>query len=123
MASMMQKPGSSPPISKKKALREIRRYQRTTSLLIGKAPMQRLIREIAPSYGSNLRIRLDSLLVILEAAEAFLVQMFEEANLFPIHRKRVTVTNLDIGLVRCFMTRHKVFIFNKRVVQCPEKIN
>ena len=41
--------------------------------------------------------------------------MFEEANLLAIHRKHITVTNRDLGLVRCFMTRHKFFIFNEQV--------
>ena len=78
--------------------------------------MQRLIREIAQSYSSNLRFRLDALLAIQEAEEAFLIPMFEEANLLAMYRKRVTDTNQDLTLVRCFMTRHNFFIFNEHVV-------
>ena len=123
MAGPRQKPQSSPPMSKfNKALREIRSYQRTTFLLIVKAPMQRYIRKIAQLYGRNLHFPMDALLAILEAEEAFLTKMFEEANPLAIHRKRVTVTSRDIGLVRCFMTRHNYFIFNKYVVHAMNNI-
>ena len=60
---------------------------------------------------------MDALLAIQEAAEAFLIQMFEEANLLAIHRKRVTITNKDISLVRCFMTRHHFFAFREHIVR------
>jgi histone H3 len=37
------------------ALREIRRYQKTTELLLRKLPFQRLVREICNGYNNELR--------------------------------------------------------------------
>ena len=37
------------------ALREIRKFQKSTELLIKKLPVQRLVREIATEYKSDLR--------------------------------------------------------------------
>ena len=73
--------------------REIKRYQRTTEPLLRRAPFQRLVREITQSiYKDNtLRWRTTSLAAIQEAAEAFLVQRFEDANLCAIHAGRVTI--------------------------------
>merc|ERR1712232_477574 len=39
------------------ALREIRKYQKSTDLLIRKLPFQRLVREIAQDYKSDLRFQ------------------------------------------------------------------
>ncbi len=37
------------------ALREIRKYQKSTELLIRKLPFQRIVREIASEYKNDLR--------------------------------------------------------------------
>jgi histone H3 len=67
------------------ALREIRRYQKSTELLIKKLPFQRVVREIAQDYKSDLRFQSNAVLALQEAAEAFLVGLFEDANLCTIH--------------------------------------
>jgi histone H3/H4 len=82
------------------ALREIRRYQRSTELLMRKLPFQRLVREIAQNYRSGLRFQLSSVMALQEAAEAYLVGLFEDANLCAIHAKRVTIMPKDIQLAR-----------------------
>ena len=74
------------------ALREIRRYQKTTNLLIRKLPFQRLVREIAQQFNMDLRFQSTALLAIQEAAEAYLVALFEDTNLCAIHAKRVRVS-------------------------------
>ena len=82
------------------ALREIRQYQKSCELLIRKIPFQRLIREIAQDYKSDLRFTSSSILALQEAAEAYLIGIFEDANLCAIHAKRVTIMPRDIQLVR-----------------------
>ena len=82
------------------ALREIRKYQKSTDLLIRKAPFQRLVREIAIEIKSDLRFQSTAVLALQEAAEAFLVKLFEDANLCCIHGKRVTIMPKDIQLAR-----------------------
>ena len=82
------------------ALREIRRYQggkHATELLICKAPFQRLVREIAQDFKSDLRFQSTAMLALQEASEAYLIGLFEDANLCAIHSKRVTImpANLD----------------------------
>ena len=73
------------------ALREIRRYQKTTELLIRKLPFQRLVREIAQEYKADLRFQSAAIGALQEAAEAYLVGLFEDTNLCAIHAKRVTI--------------------------------
>lgn len=73
------------------ALREIRRYQKTTDLLIRKLPFQRLVREIAQDFRSGLRFQSSAIGALQEAVEAYLVSLFEDTNLCALHAKRVTI--------------------------------
>jgi histone H3 len=82
------------------ALREIRRYQKSTDLLIRKLPFQRLVREIAQDFKSDLRFQGSAVLALQEAAEAYLVSLFEDTNLCAIHAKRVTIMPKDVQLAR-----------------------
>ncbi len=82
------------------ALREIRKFQKSTELLIRKLPFQRLVREIATDYKSDLRFQSQAVLALQEAAEAYLVGLFEDTNLCAIHAKRVTIMPKDMQLAR-----------------------
>ena len=99
------------------ALREIRRYQKSTELLIRKLPFQRLVREIAQDFKRDLRFQYVAIgalqvkifvnlnhsylcYVIQEASEAYLVGLFEDTNLCAIHAKRVTIMPKDMQLAR-----------------------
>ena len=82
------------------ALQEIRHYQKCTNLLIRKLPFQRLIRELAQKFKVDVRFRSSALMALQEAAEAYLVRLFEDTNLCAIHAKRVTIMPKDIQLVR-----------------------
>ncbi|GMF19828.1 unnamed protein product [Phytophthora fragariaefolia] len=82
------------------ALREIRKYQKSTELLIRKLPFQRLVREIAQDYKTDLRFQTTAILALQEASEAYLVALFEDTNLCAIHAKRVTIMPKDIQLAR-----------------------
>ncbi|KAG9309473.1 histone H3 [Chiua virens] len=82
------------------ALREIRRYQKTTELLIRKLPFQRLVREIAQDFKSDLRFQSSAVMALQEAAEAYLIGLFEDTNLAAIHAKRVTIQPKDLALAR-----------------------
>ena len=76
------------------ALREIRRYQKSTELLIRKLPFQRLVREIAQDFKSDLRFQSSAIGALQESVEAYLVSLFEDTNLCAIHAKRVTIRKL-----------------------------
>lgn len=93
------------------ALREIRSYQKSTDLLIRKLPFQRLVREIAQQINPNglewgrlvgpeIRFQSTAILALQEAAEAYLVGLFEDTNLCAIHAKRVTILPKDMLLAR-----------------------
>jgi histone H3 len=82
------------------ALREIRHYQKSTELLMRKAPFARLIREIAQDYKADLRFQGSAILALQEAAESYLVGLFEDTNLCAIHAGRVTIMPKDIQLSR-----------------------
>ena len=109
------------------ALREIRKYQKSTELLIRKLPFQvrpasslppppaspapashvsrrlppqRLVREIAQDFKTDLRFQSSAILALQEASEAYLVGLFEDTNLCAIHAKRVTIMPKDVQLAR-----------------------
>ncbi|GJZ62948.1 histone H3.2 [Tanacetum coccineum] len=82
------------------ALREIRKYQKSTELLIRKLPFQRLVREIAQDFKTDLRFQSSAVAALQEASEAYLVGLFEDTNLCAIHAKRVTIMPKDMQLAR-----------------------
>ena len=90
------------------ALREIRRYQKSTECLIKRSPFQKLIQEILQEYhicpqcpgtpSIQVRFQSTAIAALQEAAEDFIVGLFEDVNLLVIHAKRVTVMPRDIRL-------------------------
>ena len=80
------------------AIREIRKYQKSTELLIRKMPFQRLVREIAQDFKTDLRFQHSAIAALQEASEAYLVGLFEDTNLCAVHAKRV---------VCCFCSHHR----------------
>ena len=73
------------------ALREIRRFQQSTELLIRKVPFQRLVREITQEFKNDLRFQSTAMLALQESSEAYLVGLFEDTNVCAIHAERVTI--------------------------------
>ncbi|VDK19771.1 unnamed protein product [Anisakis simplex] len=86
----------------KNALREIRKYQKSTELLIRRAPFARVVREITMKLDprADYRYQVSAIACLQEASEAFLVKLFENANLCAIHARRVTIMPRDVQLVR-----------------------
>lgn len=82
------------------ALREVRRYQKSVDVLLPRASFQRLVREIATEIDNEIRFAPAALFAIQEAAEAYMVGMFEDANMCSLHAKRQTVTKADLDLAR-----------------------
>lgn len=82
------------------ALRDIRKYQKSSELLIRRTPFIRLVREISQEYKGELRFQSSAFDALQEAAEAYLVGLFEDANLCAIHGKRVTLYVKDMQLAR-----------------------
>jgi histone H3 len=81
-------------------LREIRRYQKSTELLIRKLPFQRLVRDIAGEFKRDIRFQSSAIGALQEATEHFLTNLFTDTNLCAIHAKRVTIQAKDIQLAR-----------------------
>ncbi|XP_060931569.1 histone H3-like centromeric protein A, partial [Limanda limanda] len=105
-----------------KALMEICRYQKSTDLLLRKGPfsrlMSRFVREVCQTYSrESLRWQVYALLALQEAAEAFLVLLFSDANLCAIHAKRVTLFPRDIQLARRILETFFKFIISSS--SCP----
>ena len=88
------------------ALQDIRHFQKTTALLIRKLPFQRLVREITQDFKTDLRFQSVAILCLQEAVEAYLVRLFDDANLCAIHAKRVTIMWKDILLARRIWGEH-----------------
>ena len=121
----VKKPHRFPPGTA--ALKEIRRYQKSTELLIWKLPFQRLVLEIAGDHKvitSPLcgKVKFQSLAIkaLQETSEAYIVGLFEDTKLCAIHAKRVTIMPKDIQLARrirgeralsCCRNKHKIRSF------------
>lgn len=82
------------------ALREIRKYQKSTDCLLPRQPFQRLVREIATMIVPDIRFQASSLFALQEACEAYLVGLFEDTNQCAIHARRVTIMVRDLQLAR-----------------------
>lgn len=87
-----------------RALWEIRKYQRSTDLLLRRLPFARLVKQIVEEQRQEgttpFRWQAQALLALQEASEHYLTRLFEDSNLLAIHSKRVTVMNRDIQLAR-----------------------
>ena len=81
------------------ALQEIRKFQKTTDLLIPKLPFRRL-RELALAVSPDKRFQETALLALQEASAAYLTGLLEEANICAIHAHRVTLTPSDLRLAQ-----------------------
>ncbi|XP_076674148.1 uncharacterized protein LOC143372109 [Andrena cerasifolii] len=96
---------------RKRVLKEIKYLQRSIKLLIPRAPFARLVREILmdlfPSEDIN-RIQAKALEALQEAAEAYIVQFFEDCILLSMHAKRVTLQIQDMILMRRLRGRDDV---------------
>ncbi|KAB0364708.1 hypothetical protein FD754_008864, partial [Muntiacus muntjak] len=92
----------SPARRRYRILKEIRTLQKTTHLLLRKTPFCRLAREICVQFtrGVDFNWQAQALLALQEAAEAFLVHLFEDAYLLSLHAGRVTLFPKDVQLAR-----------------------
>ena len=88
------------------ALQDICHFQKTSALLIRKLPFQRLVREMAQDFKTDLRFQSAAILCLQEAAEAYLVRLFDDPNLCAIHARQVTIMPKDILLARRIRGEH-----------------
>ena len=88
------------------ALRDIRKYQKSTELLIKKLPFARCVREVSTDHASmssfphGVRFESSALLALQEAVEDYMVHLYEDTNLTCIHRGRQTIAPKDLQLAR-----------------------
>ena len=90
------------------ALRQIRRFQKSTELLLPKLPFQRVVREIAHAITNDIRFTATSLLALQEASETFVVELLSDANKIAIHGNRVTIQSKDLRLSRYYNIPKKI---------------
>ena len=91
------------------ALREIRKYQKSTDLLIRKLPFQRFLREVMQDFRCDLRYTATALAASQEASEAYLIGLMEDTNLCAIHARRVTIMPKDMQLSRRIRREYERF--------------
>ena len=82
------------------ALREIRKFQKSTRLLIPKLPFQRLVKEIVQGFRPDLRMQSTAVAALQEASESHIIKLFEDSYLCALHTKRVTLFPRDIQLAQ-----------------------
>merc|ERR1712085_150223 len=76
------------------------KISKSTDLLIRKLPFQRIVKDIAHESRPEVRFQSSALMALQEAAEAYLVGLFEDTNLCAIHARRVTIMVRDMQLAR-----------------------
>jgi histone H3 len=80
-------------------VREIKKYQKTTELLIRKLPFSKLVREIVQNYNkTDTRFQGLAIQALQEAAENYLIDLFVDTQLCAEHAKRVTIMDKDMQL-------------------------
>ncbi len=96
-----------------KTIRSIYKQQKITQLSIARRPFSRLVREVCNKQKADLRWKKDALEALQCASEAFLIQVFEDANLLAIHGKRITVMPRDIVLLKRLQpNRFRFMVYN-----------
>lgn len=81
------------------ALREIRKYQKSTEPIMRKAPFSRVVRKIMEKFSDRAdRIQGAALGALQEASEDILVSLFQDSVLCHVHAKRVTLKTVDLAL-------------------------
>uniref|UniRef100_A0AC35G0Y6 Histone H2A/H2B/H3 domain-containing protein n=1 Tax=Panagrolaimus sp. PS1159 TaxID=55785 RepID=A0AC35G0Y6_9BILA len=94
---------AAPKIRRNHVLADIEEYQESRELLLPRAPVCRLVKEIMskhPYSAGGLRIQRMALEVVQQAAEAFLVNTFEDVNLLAFHARRVTIMPKDVQILK-----------------------
>ncbi|CAD5205847.1 unnamed protein product [Bursaphelenchus okinawaensis] len=81
-------------------LREIRRLQNSTNLLVPRAAFLRVVRRVTATIKSEMKYKVEAIFALQEATEAFIVQLLEDANLLAHHSRRVTLMKRDIMLAK-----------------------
>merc|ERR1711974_77572 len=81
------------------ALRDIRKYQKSTDLILRRLPFQRLVRECVQEWKPDTRFQAAALLALQEAAETYIVKLYEDMNQIAVHAKRVTILKKDFFMV------------------------
>ena len=95
------------------ALRQIRQYQKSTELLIRKLPFQRLVREIAQDFKTDLRFQSTAIAALQEASESYLVGLFEDTNLCAIHAKVCHLLSSSLSITLSFFSLSLLFSYSK----------
>ena len=106
------------------ALREIRKYQRTTDLMIQKKPFYRLVKEIGNNVmgkigiqkAKGMRYTKASLDTTQEIVESWMTTVLEDAQMVALHGRRVKVQVKDLMLV--MRMRHET---PRQLVDCIDK--
>lgn len=102
------------------ALREIRKFQKSTNTLIPKANFQRVVKEIGYEIKSDLRFTSVAMLALHEAAEDYLVKVFDNSNQLAIHAKRVSIVSKDIIAAQFIMRSITKEVFARRYKEAVE---
>jgi histone H3/H4 len=80
--------------------KEIKKYQNSTELLIKRATFRRLVKEIVGQNTTGILIQANAIQALQEAAEAHLVELFQQANIYAQHAQRMTVMQKDFELAK-----------------------
>lgn len=83
-----------------KALREIKKMQKSTSTLLPRASFQRLVQEILQDRNSTMSLRRTATDALQQAAEQYVVDLLKSSNQYAIHARRKTISVPDMKVAQ-----------------------
>ena len=87
----------------RRALCEIKTYQKDYGLLIRKLSFSQLVKEATRKCMNDVRFQTQAILALQEATEYYVVMWFQMVNYAAIHGKCVTIMKKDFQLVHQIM--------------------
>ncbi len=80
--------------------REIHKQQKSTDLILSRASVTRLTREVIQNLGDRKRIGVDALSVLQGGIESYMISILRAANIAALHAGRTTVMPKDLHVIR-----------------------
>jgi histone H3/H4 len=99
--------GPAPKRQRKNGDEEIKLYQNSTHQIIPRAAFERLVRETAQDFKTDLRFTPDAIDALQEISETYLAELFQDCELIAYSNNRMLITPQDMKLARMLRKRHR----------------
>jgi len=81
-------------------LRDIKKLQTTTNLLVQKGPFRKIVKQITAEMGVKILYQKKAIEALQEAVEGYVIEKFKDANKHAKHAKRKTICIADLQMIQ-----------------------